>query len=141
MIGKGNRFPVEGDYAFRPGQETSERPLLLLPTVDDPRDHIDVSPTGVLTWRTNKGQTTIELLGLNERGLPNERKKVYDATKQKIQVMYFYLARPPGTVPHDNKAEVKDMKAGIVEYSAAAQRAVTDYLADIDQLWRELGST
>jgi hypothetical protein len=76
--GKGARFPVLEKRAWRPGEEQDERPLLLNPCVDDPREHLEFdSKTGFLSGKSARGWATIDILGLNERTLPIQRREAY----------------------------------------------------------------
>ncbi|MFN3197527.1 MAG: hypothetical protein ACE366_03750 [Bradymonadia bacterium] len=46
--------------------DDEDQPLLIDPTVDEPLDHLTFSPaTGIFVGDTPKGETSIELLGLN----------------------------------------------------------------------------
>lgn len=79
VVGKWNRFPVDGKRAFRPQDLGTEKPLLLNPLTDDPADHIDLDvDTGLLFAKTPRGQTCIDVLGLNRDGLPEARRDAYD---------------------------------------------------------------
>jgi hypothetical protein len=139
LIGKGIRFPVLGQYATAPGEEVPEQPLLLLPTVDDPGDHIEVTETGVLKWITDRGKATIELLGLNERGLPDERRNVYKNTRLKLAASLHSLALGDTTSTLDSlKAEAQEIRAGRVEFSAVARRAIKDGWSAVDDQREEL---
>lgn len=61
---KGKLFPVDVDG----------EPLLIDPTAEDPFDHLLLTLSlGVYSPLTPKGETTIEVLGLNDRGLPKGR--------------------------------------------------------------------
>ncbi len=76
--GKGNRFPVDGDHLWHPNEEANERPKLLNPVEDHPSEHmIFVPETGDLVETTERGRATIEILGLNLRGLPDMRADMY----------------------------------------------------------------
>jgi hypothetical protein len=81
LFGKGNRFPVRHVYAARPEDDLlGEEPLLLHPVFDDPADHLTLDPgKGVLGGLTDRGQTTIAILGLNREGLITERQRVYQS--------------------------------------------------------------
>ncbi len=61
---KGKRFPVDADG----------NALLIDPTAEDPFDHLLLTLSlGVYSPLTPKGEATIEVLGLNDRGLPKGR--------------------------------------------------------------------
>jgi uncharacterized protein (TIGR02646 family) len=81
--GKGNWFPLEdeGARATKDGEEARERPQLLHPYHDEPLDHLEFVEEGVVAARRDadgrpsiRGKTTIDLLGLNRRGLPEARR-------------------------------------------------------------------
>ena len=72
--GKWDRFPVAGFRATRPGEEGNEDPILLNPWYDDPNQDLKFDPlTGVVGWHSEKGRMNVNILGLNRRGLPEER--------------------------------------------------------------------
>jgi uncharacterized protein (TIGR02646 family) len=75
--GKANRFPLvdEADRAFGPGGESRERPLLLDPCRDDPEAHLVFDEMGHVVSETQRGQTSISMLGLNRSGLVDARKR------------------------------------------------------------------
>lgn len=61
---KRDQFPVDEDG----------NPLLIAPTVEDPFDHLLLTLSlGIYSPLTPKGQATIEVCGLNDRGLPKGR--------------------------------------------------------------------
>jgi hypothetical protein len=61
---KGKRFPVDRDG----------NPLLVDPTAEDPFDHLLLTLSlGIYSPLTPKGEATIAVFGLNERGLPRGR--------------------------------------------------------------------
>jgi hypothetical protein len=77
-IGKRNFFPLRNAvHATRAGEEVQEDPLFINPRKTDPADHLGLDPSGVLFAKTDAGKTCLEYLGLNERGLPNERRTSY----------------------------------------------------------------
>lgn len=76
---KGPRFPVVGRRLAvgAAGSELStERPLLLDPCLDDPEAHLTYLDDGRVVSATLRGQTTIEILGLNRLSLVEGRKDV-----------------------------------------------------------------
>lgn len=126
-IGKRQYFPVRGFRAVAPGEEEKEEPLLLNPTIDDPGEHLQLDPQGVLYHRTDRGATTIRLLGLNERGLPDQRKTRYQEIQAKMRLLAHAAAGDPtGGEATRLLAELARIKAGYGPYAAAAQRAILD---------------
>ena len=67
QVGKWDKFPVEGEHASAPEDELNERPLLLNPLIDDPGEDLSIDETGIMAGRTEKGKTSIRILGLNLR--------------------------------------------------------------------------
>lgn len=88
MHGKLNAFPTEDDYWVHPETDPAavERPLLIDPTREDPSAHLEWKLEGdipILVPRCNeagnasaKGQTSIEVYGLNRFGLAQSRRAV-----------------------------------------------------------------
>lgn len=126
-VGKGNRFPVDGDYAVAPGEESDESPLLLNPVIDDPREHLGIDSTGVLNCSTQRGKVTVDILGLNARDLPNDRAEVYDATKLKVCYLYQYGLKSPND-PDTQRIcdELRKIKEGRTRLSIAGRRAIEE---------------
>jgi uncharacterized protein (TIGR02646 family) len=78
LSGKANRFPLsdESKRATAKGEEKRERALLLNPCEDRPEKHLGFDEQGLVTARRRsaKGQTSIEVYGLNRDGLVGARK-------------------------------------------------------------------
>lgn len=74
--GKANRFPLidEKKRAFAPGEEHGEEPVLLDPCGDYPEQHLVFDETGRVVSDTDRGNTTIAVLGLNRPGLVEARR-------------------------------------------------------------------
>lgn len=79
---KGSRFPLRGPRA---ASETpyadlaSEQPLLLDPCHDDPAEHLVFAEDGTVFSETERGRTSIEVLGLNRTTLVEARAETYAA--------------------------------------------------------------
>jgi uncharacterized protein (TIGR02646 family) len=83
VSGKGERFPLadERRRARGPGEEAHEQPLLLHPYRDDPGEHLEFMAEGVVRPAldargadSRKGDATIDVVGLNRRGLVEHRR-------------------------------------------------------------------
>lgn len=86
-LGKRNRFPVLGQHAAGPGEESGEVPLLLNPLFDNPCDHLSlVASTGVFTALSDKGDMSIKVLGLNYRNLPDDRTRAFTDLKDMMRM-------------------------------------------------------
>ena len=101
---KGNRFPIAGKRADSPARGPdleSERALLLDPCVDDPEQYFVFSEEGVVASRASdpavaaelgarryrsldRGQMTIDILGLNRAGLVEARKAAAGQLKDRL---------------------------------------------------------
>ncbi|AIC29522.1 AAA domain-containing protein (plasmid) [Rhizobium etli bv. mimosae str. IE4771] len=76
LSGKGDRFPLIDETArcLMPEDDLSrEMPLLLDPTRDFPEEHLVYSKDGIVISESERGNTTIAILGLNRRGLVQQR--------------------------------------------------------------------
>lgn len=74
MSGKGNQFPLENEknrasYLGIENDLKKEEPLILNPCDDDPDKHLIFLEDGTVVSETKKGQTSIEILGLNRESL------------------------------------------------------------------------
>jgi uncharacterized protein (TIGR02646 family) len=84
LVGKGTRFPVLKNSAFKPGHARrpseikKERPAFIHPGQEDPQAHMRFDAlSGQLIPKTKRGQLSINLLDLNREGLCEERKDIY----------------------------------------------------------------
>ena len=79
--GKWDQFPVKGERAWKPGQENDEKALLLNPAstngADNPETQLIFDPNGIVGGTTDAANETIELLGLNDDPLIDERREAY----------------------------------------------------------------
>lgn len=128
-IGKWDHFPLadETKRAQQPGDEILEQPLLINPLVEDPSAHLELDPkTGVLSAKSLRGQTCIDLLGLNERGLPDERASAYRAA-QRLYTDYIIarftknLVREAAAIP-----EIDAIDAGSCSYAMPRRMALAE---------------
>lgn len=90
MSGKGNRFPLvdETTRVYEPGDPLdAEEPLLLDPCVDHPDDHLAFDWDGTVSGRTERGQTTITVLGLNRPGLVDARSATAAVARRNIRLV------------------------------------------------------
>lgn len=77
LMSKGGHFPVLGPRApllcTWDEANNSEDARLLNPCVDDPLVHFRLHKNGSLIYKTNRGETTISVIGLNRQELLNYR--------------------------------------------------------------------
>ena len=112
--GKGERFPVAGFRATKPGEEKRERPLLIHPARMNPSRHLALElDSGFLKGLTKSGRTCITVLGLNRDILVRERRTaILDATTYLSQRRH--VARSS-----DFRDRVENQLKGILPYSFA----------------------
>lgn len=82
-----------------------------------------MDPTGVLINQTERGRCTIDVLGLNERDLPRERRRKYEDVMRLFDALVV-RATEKGTewLTH----ELTRLKAANQEFAAVARRALGD---------------
>ena len=128
-IGKGNRFPVNGNYAWNPGEEENEHPLLLNPMWDDPTSHLSIDETGVFRPLSEKGEVTEKLLGLNKRNLPEDRAKTYQDVQSYLKTTLSTIALlghvDPSIIP--NLKRIHEIKEGYESFTAIGRQAILDF--------------
>lgn len=75
-LGKQNFFPVEDESKrqFFHSEPTDEIPLLLDPCSDHPEDHLQFTRDGIVVRKSEKGECSIQVYGLNRRFLVEERR-------------------------------------------------------------------
>jgi uncharacterized protein (TIGR02646 family) len=77
---KADRFPLEDDSkrATNPSDDlVRENPLLLNPCQDQPQEHLVFDDQGMVFSSTARGQSTIDVLGLNRDGLVTARQRCF----------------------------------------------------------------
>ena len=127
LIGKGERFPVSGPRATKRGGEVKEVALFLHPVFDEPADHLTLdAKTGLLAGKTDRGKVTVELLGLNREGLPEERKKVYTSVRGIISDSFGALKHGEFQEAADKLDLLQQYKDGIEAYSWAGRMALAE---------------
>jgi hypothetical protein len=107
--GKGERFPVAGFRATRPGEEKKEKALLIHPGREDPRRHIKLDlDSGKVIGLTEKGIASIEVFGLDREGLIEARRvAIQDATM-------FLCSNSPKP---DQRRRIREQLDGLLSYS------------------------
>jgi hypothetical protein len=127
LIGKWDQFPVTGNHAISPGGEINEDPLIINPTIENPDDHLEIDSLGLLSHKTPKGETTINIFGLNLRQtLVEERKRAYKSIKDKARLLLIALTMEAD--PTEYIIEIENAKEGSLPYSMAGRRAWNDFL-------------
>lgn len=131
-FGKGNRFPVRKTHAAGPADDLlTEEPLLLHPVLDDPAAHLTLDPTkGILGGLTDRGKTTIQILGLNREGLISERQQAYQATLGAYvmwaNAKFQQLVIPTLPEPTVLSAPLDAHKEGRAAFAFVGRRAIAD---------------
>lgn len=140
-VGKGARFPVKYSWAWHPGDEANEEPLLIHPVLDRPEKYlgIDVN-TGVIYAldENEKGKACIEVLDLNREGLPEVRRKVYTQLLTRIQAALMAAFFKQWDVFQENFNAITDFQTGKEEYSLAGKKALEGQ-DDLRQALKKIG--
>jgi len=129
LFGKGNRFPVDGSHAWKPGQEGTETPLLINPVVDDPGEHLIINETCIISPRNNsrRGQICIRILGLNDReGLLDSRLTEYRNARDKLLRLVEALHFRGTDEQRRLLQEISDIHKGKSPFALAARQAIED---------------
>jgi hypothetical protein len=123
--GKSARFPVESYRAERPGEEANEAPCLLNPFDDNPADHLSINSAGVYAPlnASERGRATISVLGLNLRGLPDERAAKYGDT---IDKMNLWLSQIDVLGPQTVVARLKKLQSSQGEFANVIRTAAKE---------------
>lgn len=131
LIGKWDRFPVRNFRAWGPGEESDEDPLLLNPVKDDPTEHLKFDVSGVIGWRSDKGEMTINILGLNDRGLPRRRREEYWKIRTLV-AEYFNLRRggPETSRVQELWRQLEQIGQGYGEFTTYAIMAINDEISE-----------
>jgi hypothetical protein len=111
-----------------------ECPLLLNPVEEEePHAHLGVDvATGLMKHHTQRGEMCIRVFGLNLRDrLPEARKKVANDVKAKFVEI---LHNPDPTAKQRALDDLKEIKAGKREYTAAARAALDGILPFLEPL-------
>ncbi|NJK31730.1 MAG: hypothetical protein HC927_04535 [Deltaproteobacteria bacterium] len=129
-IGKWDHFPLadESKRAEAPGGEAEEEPLLINPLVEDPGEHLAVTKEGVLfaVDGSKRGQACIDLLGLNDRDLPDERGRAYeDAYRMYTELLLARLGQNHVRVMELQK-QLREILIGSRPHAISTRLAIDD---------------
>lgn len=123
---KRNKFPliVEADRAFGPNDPLEkEQPLLLDPCHDDPTQHLHfATDSGLIEPLTDRGEATVELVGLNRAALVAERARRIQSLRREL--------RSAASLSDLELAELlREFVANPAPYAAFARAALDEWLA------------
>lgn len=132
VVYKKNRFPV-GRKRAAPGEKgedlLKENALLIDPCLDNPDDHLLFSDDGRVAGIDQKGEVTIEVLGLNRNKLIAQRREAIESTK-------ILLTKLSKVVNKTSDKDVKDTCEPILRrispaypFAGAVRHAVKRWLA------------
>lgn len=124
LTGKSDIFPTLNDvWARAPDEVESEQPALLNPWLDDPSLHLDFDPvTGKVHGKTERGKETVELLGLNRDGLPEDRRDACMAVLRYFGDIMKAIVNNQQDEDADRKLQAVD--DGSAEYAAICRQAL-----------------
>ena len=113
-----------------------EKPLLLHPCSDNPSKHLKIDETGIFSARTKRGEMCIKIFGLNLRGLPVGRKKVYDDVRNTMSILALELIDDPnGPKTKERLEKIRKLKNGHGEYTIVALKAIADSKETLSPFW------
>jgi hypothetical protein len=132
--GKWDRFPVASYRAFTPEDLAREDPLLLNPWSDEPNEHLKFdTSTGIISWRSDRGKHTVDILGLNRRGLPEDRLRAVDRARAQFRSWTTAIQH---RFPADGAREQVDrFIRGLEPYSAIGVLAMREEKDRMDTEW------
>jgi len=104
---KGIKFDIEGEEVIEPQKDREEwkansksfldeKPLLLHPEIDYPKEHLSFTNDGYIHSNDNRGKYTIETYNLNRESLVVRRKDVIDNFLKKLE--YIIVLTNKGVV-------------------------------------------
>jgi len=135
LIGKRDYFPLCTGKTFRakrPGEEKKEHPLLINPAWEEPDDHLTLDASGVYAEKTERGKACIDVFGLNDRDLPNERATTYQNVINFLAALSHQLRIDPnGAQTTEMIQRLKRIKEGGESHTAAARLAIINRRASL----------
>jgi hypothetical protein len=139
LIGKWDRFPVVGFRAWRPDEEVDEEPLLVHPVKMRPSDHLVYRPNGVIGWKTECGESTVKILGLNEYLLPDRRKDRYESVRS-VTADYVDAYRQDKESEKTKRyfEKLNEIQQGYGEFTVYALMAIEDEVNEIQNAIEQL---
>lgn len=128
LIGKGTRFPVSGQHATAPSEESHEKPLLINPASPDeyPSLHIEIDELGVVIPKSERGAACERIFGLNLReALVRKRKEAFeDGADSVLNLIFAWMIKD--WEKRDRCLEkLEAYKAGRAPYSAAGRTGMS----------------
>lgn len=125
LIGKGDCFPVRAYRAERPCEEAREEPLLINPLREEPSHHLGIGPDGVMFGRSDRGDASIDVLGLNDRDslLAARAAGVRDA---KASFMFELVSRLSGGASSDARSRIEEIISGVRPYAMAERVGLSE---------------
>jgi uncharacterized protein (TIGR02646 family) len=122
--GKWDRFPtLDKFWSDTAWGVRREKPLLLNPWLDDPEEHLIFDDTGVVGFRTRRGEVTIDVLGLNRDALIDDRREACELAAGYVRSLQEAYARQDITEANRYEAKLDAILLGNAPYSAAALSA------------------
>lgn len=128
LIGKGTRFPVSGQYAAAPGEESHEEPLLINPASPDeyPSLHIEIDELGVVIPKSERGATCARVFGLNLReALVRKRKEAFEDGADSVLNLIFACMIKDWKKRDRCLEKLEAYKAGRAPYSVAGRTGMS----------------
>ena len=129
VSGKSNFFPISGVYISDPKinlpkmLNAVEKPLLLNPRYDDPNKHLKFDiELGVVCPLSERGQCTIDMLGLNRDRLPEARRVLMTTTGAEFKALRKAIKAQKEEKVKRLMAAIDSVRRGSAEFSAFRRR-------------------
>lgn len=139
---KRSLFPLkdESKRAFLPGTENAEEELLIHPgqSHEDLSMHFGIHRSGFLLPLTDRAQVCVEVFGLNDEGLVELRRKLYQRVR--CSARRDFEARIPDRAVsvdlQDIQADIKEAEDGSLEFSAFGRAAIEDWRKELEECYQ-----
>ncbi|HZE70923.1 MAG TPA: AAA family ATPase [Pyrinomonadaceae bacterium] len=135
FLTKGNKFPVKGQRA---GIDTDwaevqgEKPILLDPCADDPEKHL-VFSEDLVTATTERGEVTIDILGLNRSGLVKRRRSAIASIQNVLLSSFVRMIGDEAAI----KTLLLDLLSPARPFAAASRQYIHRWIREKPTLWGE----
>lgn len=130
--GKGNRFPLapDGKRAFTPEDDLSaESPLLIDPCVDFPDEHLVFHNDGSVSGKTERGNVSIAVYGLDRKELVADRHRKAKDFKSKLMMAVNKAFVKDGK--HDSEGLIERLIGDDQEYAGMKRQLVIKMIEEL----------
>lgn len=130
-VGKRNRFPLapRGKRAFTPEDDLSaELPLLIDPCIDNPKEHLVFERDGSVSGKTERGNASIAVYGLNSSDLVEDRHIKAEEFKLKLATFINVFAKGEKI---DLKDQIEKLLGDDQEYAGMKRQLISEMRKEV----------